>query len=374
MAAISKVVHILLGKANPHKQNGVNVVVHHLASAMLQTDINAEVWGISHSPNISHHHAYKLIVFRKSYLRFLVSLKMLRAIVRERKTTIFHLHSVFLPELFVVGLFLSATGHRYIYTPHGQLSERSFSSFGLLKRLYYRCFDSVIINNASALHAISEIEADFLSSEFPNSRVYLILNGGVLAEAKWKPNHKELIFGYCGRLAQEQKGLDVLVEAFIEYKELGGVGCLEFIGDGQDRQDLEDRCMVAAQNGKSVRFLGPLFGPKKESTLLRHSCFCHPSRWEGFPTSILEAAGLGLPLLVSEDTGAAEVVRKYNAGIVIPTGYQKSLVDALFDIERRYDSGELEDFSQGSREMISEELNWGVASRKFRNLFMVLNE
>jgi len=45
-----KIIHILLGKANPERANGVNKVVDAYARHLTQMGYETEVWGITSSP------------------------------------------------------------------------------------------------------------------------------------------------------------------------------------------------------------------------------------------------------------------------------------------------------------------------------------
>ena len=45
-----EIIHLILGKANPNRMNGVNKVVHELATTQVEKGISAEVWGITDNP------------------------------------------------------------------------------------------------------------------------------------------------------------------------------------------------------------------------------------------------------------------------------------------------------------------------------------
>ena len=45
-----EIIHIILGKANPERMNGVNKVVHEMASNQTQRGYEVMVWGITTNP------------------------------------------------------------------------------------------------------------------------------------------------------------------------------------------------------------------------------------------------------------------------------------------------------------------------------------
>ena len=53
--------------------------------------------------------------------------------------------------------------------------------------------------------------------------------------------------------------------------------------------------------------------------LNRASLYVHPSRGDAFPVSTLEAMSAGIPAIVSEWTGTAEVVKQVDPTFVVPT-------------------------------------------------------
>ena len=45
-----EIIHLVLGKANPLRMNGVNKVVHELAEQQCASGLKASVWGITAQP------------------------------------------------------------------------------------------------------------------------------------------------------------------------------------------------------------------------------------------------------------------------------------------------------------------------------------
>jgi glycosyltransferase involved in cell wall biosynthesis len=122
-----------------------------------------------------------------------------------------------------------------------------------------------------------------------------VIPNGVEAEAFAVPagGGEDIVF--LGRLEQEQKGLDLLLDA---YAQAGGQvgGQLLIAGDGPDRRKLERR---AARLGITdrVRFLGRVGGAAKYELLAGARLVVMPSRFETFGIVAIEALACGTPVL-----------------------------------------------------------------------------
>jgi glycosyltransferase involved in cell wall biosynthesis len=143
-------------------------------------------------------------------------------------------------------------------------------------------------------------------------------------------------FLYAGRLDPE-KGLDILLEAFREVP-----GELVLVGAGSD----EERLRGLAPD--RVRFEGP----RDRDELVRYyadaDVFVLPSRSEPWGMVLNEAAAAGLPLVATEESGAAHDLIDGN-GFRVPAGDVAALRGAL---KRLADDPELRKrFGARSREL-----------------------
>ena len=71
-----------------------------------------------------------------------------------------------------------------------------------------------------------------------------------------------------------------------------------------------------------------IYGANKTKALLSSDMFIQVSRWEGMPSGILEAFSLGLPVIVSKETGLAEDVLEADCGYV-PELTAESILQSL---------------------------------------------
>jgi glycosyltransferase involved in cell wall biosynthesis len=117
---------------------------------------------------------------------------------------------------------------------------------------------------------------------------------------------------YVGRLAPE-KGLDDLVRAVAAERIP-----LLVVGDGSERHSLEQ---LASETGAPVEFLGHATGEALSAAWRRAGFFAMTPTWpENAPLALLEAMARGLPAVVTDVGGLAEIVRILGGGYVADSG------------------------------------------------------
>jgi len=143
-------------------------------------------------------------------------------------------------------------------------------------------------------------------------------------------------FLYAGRLDPE-KGLDTLLEAFREVP-----GDLVLVGQGPDEERL--RALAVER----VRFEGPKDRDELVAYYRDADVFVLPSRSEPWGMVLNEAAAAGLPLVATEESGAARDLIDGN-GFCVPAGNVRALREALDQLAR--DAGLRERMGTRSREL-----------------------
>lgn len=360
-----KIVHILKGKANPDTMNGVNRVVHSLASTQIHQGHQVEVWGITATPESrTHNPPFPLKLFKAQKNRFSLDPKLCDEIELLPVGTVAHLHSVFLPELFATSRKLTRKCIPWVLSPHGGYAPESREKNKFIKSLYMLLFERKLIEDASTIHAIGEHgEADYFRGTPNEGRLALIPNGhtpGMIFKESWS-NEGTLSLVYCGRLAVAQKGLDLLFLAISQSIEDGLDIHLSVIGDGPDRQQLK-LLSNELHICNRVVFHGMQTGKAKESLLLAADVFVHTSRWEGMPTAVLEAAGMGLPLLITPQTNIGETVNSCKAGVVTSTADVDAIASSIRVLSTLKHEGHLPEIGKNSRNMIFERFSWESVS------------
>jgi len=130
---------------------------------------------------------------------------------------------------------------------------------------------------------------------------------------------------FVGRFAPA-KGLRVLLAAMRDLKDKIPGLHLVLVGDGPDRQALED---LAAPLGKMVTFTGYLSQDDVAQAMQSCDVFVLPSFAEGVPVVLMEAFASGKPVIATQVAGVGELVKNGQSGAIVPPGDQDSLSDAI---------------------------------------------
>ena len=146
--------------------------------------------------------------------------------------------------------------------------------------------------------------------------------------------HNETIKLLCiARLddSHKYKGIYELIEGIksIRNEEMTFKLSLNIIGDGNLRTFYEEQCKAAKLD--NIQFLGDLNFDDLLYQICQAKFLILPSidKAEGFGRVVLEALSCGTPVIVSKYAGIAELITKYNAGIVYNPKDYGSLINVL---------------------------------------------
>jgi glycosyltransferase involved in cell wall biosynthesis len=131
---------------------------------------------------------------------------------------------------------------------------------------------------------------------------------------------------FAGRLGV-QKSLDVALDALAA---VDGVTLL-VAGEGDERAKLEQQAATLGL-GDRVRFLGAQARERVVELLHAADAMILSSSWENFPHTVVEALGVGTPVLATAAGGVGEVVQDGVNGLLVRPGDSAALADAI----RRY--------------------------------------
>lgn len=180
--------------------------------------------------------------------------------------------------------------------------------------------------------------ADGILEQTESSRLYF--SGQKLAKTKviYNPVFMDSVYVGCackekrekvivsvGRL-EPQKNYKLLLDAFSEFHKLHPSYKLVIYGEGNCRTALEkqisDLCMspcVDLPGNKTNVF----------DCVKNASAFVMTSNFEGMPNALIEAMCLGLPCISTKVSGAVDLIKNGENGLLVDVGNQPALVEAL---------------------------------------------
>ena len=142
-----------------------------------------------------------------------------------------------------------------------------------------------------------------------------------------------------GRLTSA-KGQHILLDAFNIIKEQGHKFRLTFIGDGEDRQSLENK-VIELSLSDDVCLTGALGQERVMDYYRKADLFVLPSFAEGVPVVLMEAMAQEIPVISTRITGIPELIEHEKTGLLVTPGNVGELAEAIIRV--------LEDSSLGEK-------------------------
>ena len=367
-----QIVHLVLGKANPHRMNGVNRVVHQLATVQKKMGMNVCVWGLAENLETNFpERPFKTHLFLQEKGKFKIPLSLKSAIKQLSKNTVIQMHGAFISEFYTISKLLKKEKIPYVFTPHGSYSKAAMKKNKWIKKVYFKLYEKHLIQNAKNIQLLGINEFEDMDLLINANNKTLIPNGLNLKDIPYfrtRPQNNELIFGFCGRVDIYHKGLDLMLKAFTKFLEKGHNATLEIIGGGEDQKGLE---ALAEKLGISERviFHGKRFGQEKFDIIRRFDLFLHTSRMEGFPMAILEAAAMGIPCLSSKATNINRFIADHAAGFPYNENTPEIIALEMEKANIFYRKGTLHEKGINARKMVEQEFQWEQIAKRLYKLY-----
>lgn len=131
-----------------------------------------------------------------------------------------------------------------------------------------------------------------------------------------------------GRMSP-QKNYLLMLKAFATVHKIYPETTLTILGDGEDREKLENFCKI---NGLSNSVTMPGNVSNVRDYMWRAQAFLMSSDYEGLPVTILEAMSAGMPIVATKAGGIVDIVEDGINGCLIDIGDEKGLTDAMLHI------------------------------------------
>ncbi len=179
-------------------------------------------------------------------------------------------------------------------------------------------------------------------------------------------NRYQKVAIYIGRLSEE-KGVDILLQAWREVvKKEPQVGLI-IVGDGPQRSKLFKYVEENEMTGNVI-----FAGERRDVTSCLRGCdiFILPSRGEGISNALLEAMANGLPCIVSMVGGNLKLIKHGETGMIFekedPEGLMHCITELLHDKDMAFKLG------NNAKELIKREFSIEVIANQYLELYSKL--
>ncbi|HIE44105.1 MAG TPA: glycosyltransferase family 1 protein [Candidatus Omnitrophica bacterium] len=278
------------------------------------------------------------------------AIKFLTRLIKQRKFDVVHTHNRDGDIAGLIAAKLTSTPV-IVSTIHSYINQDKFGDRKMNFPLWL--YNNILTFLPHRIVAVSEALRKHILEELRviPEKLICIMNAVDLNGLKCKRDKSELrrelnipqsskVIGSVGKLII-MKGYRYLVESAVEI--LSEVPDVRFliIGDGNQREVLQRK---VKEYGIQKRFM--FLGERQDAIEIMQSfdIFVHPSLSEGLPRVVMEAQGLGVPVVATSVGGTPEVVEDGKTGILVspkdPVAQSRAILSLLRDSLKRKRMGE----------------------------------
>jgi glycosyltransferase involved in cell wall biosynthesis len=262
----------------------------------------------------------------------------------------------------------------YVVSAHGMLDTWALQQKPWRKAPYLALCERRNLASAACLRALTRNEMEDYRRAGIEGSVAIVPNGvtvpleatsALLFETFPELRSRRIVL-YLGRL-HRKKGIDLLCSAWSRIASQFPDAVLFIAGPDSEGTLSHLQSMVTdAGIGTRVVFAGMLSAPLKWSALAAAEVFVLPSHSEGFSVSIVEAMGMGVPVIVTRQCWFPEVAENSCGWIIEPDAGQTadSLAESL-----RMSPSERAARQANARNLVEANYSWTVIGRKMVQVY-----
>jgi glycosyltransferase involved in cell wall biosynthesis len=291
------------------------------------------------------------------------------------QTDVIHDNGIWLLHNHRLAALAARRGIARIVSTRGMLEPWAMEHKRWKKRLAWTLYQRRDLRRARCHHATAEMEARNLHGLRLGVPIQVIPNGvDVPQGCQWSEHLKRLDRArrcktalFIGRI-YPVKGLPMLIEAWARVRPDGWE--LKIAGPDEAQHKAEVEHAVSATGlAEVVSFVGPVYGPAKQSAFFNADLFVLPSHSESFGMVVAEALAHGVPVLTTTGTPWSVLPERGCGWWVDATadGITEGLRQATSQ-----DPETLRGMGERGRELVAAEFGWEQVAKRFVRIYQDL--
>ena len=189
--------------------------------------------------------------------------------------------------------------YRIMITIHDMFPIEYVEYFGRVYNIYFKHNLKKTLKNTDMILNNSEQTKRTTEKFFPEAKDIDNVNAYIISNPVRKNwiSTDENYFLYIGNM-EKRKGVDLLINGYLKYKELGGKKKL-ILGGKMQENDINTLVHDAMEKDKDITYLDYVAHNKKLELYAGMSAFVFPSKAEGFGMPIIEVMRFNKPIIAS---------------------------------------------------------------------------
>lgn len=198
--------------------------------------------------------------------------------------------------------------------------EPDKKAFRMLRDIIYKSADIIVCQTNDAAKYFENIVKKRVVIYNPISNDLPVYQG---------KERKKVIVNFCR--IDTQKNLPLLIDAFSDFSKEHGEYELVIYGDGPEKKNIQD---YVKRSGQAEKIHLNSFCLDVHEKIMSASMFVSSSDFEGMSNSMIEAMGMGIPVICTDCPigGAHEIIQTSKNGILVPVRNKDAMVAAMCQV------------------------------------------
>jgi glycosyltransferase involved in cell wall biosynthesis len=299
------------------------------------------------------------------------------AIQNGSRFSVLHQHGIWTACSRASNLWRERYQYPVVIAPHGSLDDWALRKSRSRKWLAARAYECKNLRSAACLHATAHSEIAHFRDYGLTNPIALIPNGVTQQwlessgdAARFREQHRlspdKRVLLFLSRVTPK-KGLPLLLNAMASIKDRLADWLLVIAGPDEFGHLSELHAQTQTLGlADLVRFTGALHGQERRDAFASAEAFILPTYSEGAPMAVLEALGMGLPVLTTHGTHWEDLVH-YDCGWWVEVS-EAALREALLELIE-YSPDVLHRMGEKGKALIQREYTWATAAARCIELY-----